>query len=197
MVSEELGAHILQLPYKGDQLSMFIFLPPFASARSLQSSQDGLIQLIQKISNTESGLNELREILNEGMQAKSVEIQIPKFSLEQELPILQLAQSLDIEEILIPNVADLRGFVQDDEESLHIGDAVHRAKISVTEEGTTAAAATALFSFRSSRPAGPAIFHANHPFLYIIYDHSISSILFTGIFRKPIKSNDDSMLNLK
>ncbi|XP_033208975.1 serine protease inhibitor 88Ea-like isoform X2 [Belonocnema kinseyi] len=195
MVSEELGAHVLQLPYMGDEVSMFIFLPPFATARSLQSStQDGLIQLIQRISSTESGLKELREILDEGMQAKPVEVQIPKFSLEQELPMLQLASGLGIEEILTPNGADLRGFVEDNEESLHIGDAVHRAKIEISEEGTTAAAATALFSFRSSRPDGPAIFHANHPFLYLIYDHSNRNILFNGIFRKPKKPDNGGVV---
>ena len=193
VVSEELGAHVLQLPYMDDQVSMFIFLPPFATARSLPSSraQDGLVQLIQKISSTESGLKELREILDEGMQAKSVQVHIPKFNLEQELPMLQLVQSLGIDEILKPNVANLRGFVEDNEESLHIGDAVHRAKIDVSEEGTTAAAATALISFRSSRPAGPAIFNANHPFLYLIYDHPTRSILFNGIFRKPKKPDSD------
>lgn len=169
---------------------MFIFLPPFANTASngtVDEAQDGVVQLIKKITDLTNGLKELREILDGGMQAKSVEVQIPKFSFEEELPVLQLAQDLGFGEVLVPGSADLRGFVEDGEESLHIGDAVHRAKIEVTEEGTSASAATALFSFRSSRPTGPVTFHANHPFLYIIYHHSSHSILFSGIFRKPMK----------
>ncbi|XP_043467079.1 serine protease inhibitor 88Ea-like [Leptopilina heterotoma] len=185
-ISEVLGAHVLQLPYTDENISMFIFLPPFAAASGIKA-QDGLVQLIEKMTTSRDGLAELHEILDGGMQAKSVDVQIPKFSFEEELPMVPLAQNLGISEILVPGAANLLGFVEDGEESLHIGDAVHHAKIEITEEGTTATAATALFSFRSSRPTGPVVFHANHPFLYIIYNHSSRNILFSGIFSKPSK----------
>lgn len=69
--------------------------------------------------------------------------------------------------------------------SVSLGRALHKAKIEVSEVGTKAAAATVLFTFRSSRPIEPAQFNCNHPFVYLIYDKSEKSILFTGVFRRP------------
>lgn len=71
------------------------------------------------------------------------------------------------------------------DEKLSLGGALHKAKIQVNEEGTKAAAATVLFSFRSSRPIEPTTFNCNHPFIYIIYNKIDQSVLFTGVFRRP------------
>lgn len=53
--------------------------------------------------------------------------------------------------------------------------------------GTVAAAATAIFGFRSSRPSEPTTFIANFPFVYLIYERPTSSILFMGVYRDPKK----------
>ncbi|XP_043677271.1 serine protease inhibitor 88Ea-like isoform X3 [Vespula pensylvanica] len=190
VVSEELGAHILELPYKGQEISMFVLLPPFAAARFLNDGANrtqgdgGIRNVLQRIS-TEAGATELRILLDDGMPSRQVEVSLPRFELERELPLVPLLRSLGAGDLVIPGVADLADFLADGEKSLHLGDAVHRAKIEVTEEGTTAAAATALFSFRSSRPSEPAVFNANHPFIYFIYDKPTHSILFCGIYRTP------------
>ncbi|KYN14444.1 Antithrombin-III, partial [Trachymyrmex cornetzi] len=187
-VSEQLGAYILELPYKGDEISMFVLLPPFSTTRSAQNPsnepQDGIHQLVQRLA-TEKGSQELRELLDDGLPPREVEVSLPRFELERELPISQLLHALGAGELLTPGAADLRGFLADGEQSLHLGDAVHRARIEVTEEGTTAAAATAIFTFRSSRPTEPAIFNANHPFVYLIYNKADHIILFIGVFRSP------------
>ncbi|XP_061390213.1 serine protease inhibitor 88Ea-like [Musca vetustissima] len=59
------------------------------------------------------------------------------------------------------------------------------AKIKVDEEGSTAAAATVVFSFRSARAAEPTKFECNHPFMFLIYDNTAKAVLFTGIYRDP------------
>lgn len=71
------------------------------------------------------------------------------------------------------------------DEKVSLGSSLHKARIEVSEEGTKAAAATVLFSFRSSRPAEPAQFKCNHPFIYLIYDKTANAVLFTGVFRRP------------
>ena len=79
--------------------------------------------------------------------------------------------------------ADLSDFSE--QAKLSLGDARHIAKIKVDEEGSTAAATTVLFSFRSSRPIEPTTFVCNHPFLFLIYDQKSEAILFAGIYRDP------------
>lgn len=195
VVSEDLGAHVLELPYKGENISMFIFLPPFVSTKTPESpadlsvnstvDRDGIRQLIQRMSTTETGLQELKEILELGMPPRDVEVSLPRFTIEKELPVNALLHAMGAGEILGSN-ADLRGFLANSTDNLHLGDAVHRARIELTEEGTTAAAATAIFSFRSSRPAQPAIFNANHPFVYLIYDRDSQAIIFSGVYRTPV-----------
>lgn len=68
---------------------------------------------------------------------------------------------------------------------LSFNDAKHVAKIKVDEEGSTAAASTFLFSFRSARPVEPTKFECNHPFLFLIFDRVAKAVLFTGIYRDP------------
>lgn len=89
---------------------------------------------------------------------------------------------MDIGE-LFTSSADLSGLTGSPE--LKLDDVVHKAKITLDEEGTTASAATAIFNFRSSRPLDPAKFICNHPFVYILYDKKTSTLLFTGIYNRP------------
>lgn len=89
-------------------------------------------------------------------------------------------------EHLFDTSADLSGYFEAD--NVVLDDAVHKAKIEINEEGSTAAAATVLFSFRSSRPLEPAQFFCNHPFMFLIYDHKSKGILFTGVYKGPSQS---------
>lgn len=178
----------MELPYKGNEISMFILLPPFVTKISNDSSSNGerdsIYHLIERLS-TEAGYTEIRDLLTSDSLPQPVEIILPRFEAEKELQITTLLDAIGAGELVIPDVANLKGFVEDGEESVHLGAAVHRARIEVTEEGTTAAAATALYTFRSGRPLVPTVFNANHPFVYFIYEKPKRTILFAGIFRNP------------
>lgn len=84
---------------------------------------------------------------------------------------------------LFESTANLTEFSE--KQSLKFDDAVHQAKIEIDEEGSVAAAATAIFSFRSSRPSEPAQFICNHPFMFLIHDQKSKEILFAGVYRGP------------
>lgn len=75
-MSDELGAHVLQLPYKGSSVSMFVFLPPYAAPKGISNV---LMRLTSK---------NLQEILSEeAMTPRKVEVGLPRFSVEQSMEL--------------------------------------------------------------------------------------------------------------
>lgn len=81
--------------------------------------------------------------------------------------------------------ADLTGFTDQYQGLIHVTDAIHKAYVEVSEEGTEAAAVTALtFTTRSgaSRPPPPILFHCNRPFLFLIRDKPTNNNLFLGAY---------------
>ena len=70
-----------------------------------------------------------------------------------------------------------------------IGDVVHQAFLEVNEKGAEAAAATAVEAKFGGAPPlqRPVVFHADHPFFFIIRDHLSDSILFMGRLVDPGK----------
>ncbi|KAF4529448.1 hypothetical protein B566_EDAN014224 [Ephemera danica] len=164
-VSHALGAHLLELPYKSNEVSMVILLPPY-----LNDPDGGLQQLLNKL--TPQALQEAME--PGSMAARAVEVAIPKFTVEHSIEL---------------QPADLTGFSDPEDNStsrVWLDGAVHKARLEVDEKGSVAAAATALFSFRSSRPLEPEQFVCDHPFVYLIVDKlGGGTILFAGIYRNP------------
>jgi len=71
--------------------------------------------------------------------------------------------------------------------SLHISAVVHKAFVDVNEEGTEAAAATAVgVAANAVIPSQePVIFKADHPFVFLIQDKHTGSILFLGRVMDP------------
>ena len=70
---------------------------------------------------------------------------------------------------------------------LYVTDAVQKAFIEVEEEGTVAAAATALYLTDPSAtfPPPPKPFIADHPFLFFIRDTTTGRLLFMGRVAHP------------
>ncbi|XP_049821996.1 serine protease inhibitor 88Ea isoform X2 [Aethina tumida] len=169
-VSEKLGAHILELPYQGNKISMYILLPPFTKENNIEATLKNLT------------LENFVSIINsETLISKTVQVALPKFSLETTVELVPVLEKIGVGDLFTPT-ADFSVLT---EGKVELGKAIHKARIEVNEEGTKAAAASVLFSFRSSRPLEPVVFHCNHPFVYILYDKDRQSILFTGVFRRP------------
>ncbi|XP_037716108.1 serine protease inhibitor 88Ea [Drosophila subpulchrella] len=182
-VDEQLRAHVLQLPYRtvfesqekedslpdeNSDISMVLILPPFNS----NSLEDVLSRL-----NADS----LDESLKQAMP-REIEVSLPKFEFEQRLELNPILAKMGIKKMFDQSTATFDDLTS---ETISIGDSKHVAKIKVDEEGSTAAAATVLFTYRSARPVEPAKFECNHPFLFVIYDRTSRAILFTGIYRDP------------
>jgi len=81
--------------------------------------------------------------------------------------------------------ADLSGM--DGTKNLAISDVIHQAFVEVNEEGTEAAAATAVEMMKAAVSEGPHIptFSADHPFIFLIQDKETGLILFMGRMNDP------------
>ncbi len=73
---------------------------------------------------------------------------------------------------------------------LYIAAVIHKAFVDVNEEGTEAAAATAVVMRAKSMPEPPPVFRADHPFLFLIQDTRTGTILFMGRLADPAKTGE-------
>lgn len=171
-VSDTLMAHILELPYEGDDISMYILLPPFAK-------EDGVETVLKRLT-----LDTFRSVVNDSMLPRQVKLSLPKFSLEHTVELTPILESLGVGNLFRQD-ADFS--VLTGRRDLSVGAGIHKAKIEITEEGTRAAAATAIFSWRmlSTKVEVPVEFKCNRPFVFVIYNRVMHTILFTGVLRRP------------
>ena len=79
--------------------------------------------------------------------------------------------------------ADFSGM--DGTRELYLQDVLHKAFVSVDEEGTEAAAATAVVVGITSAPAEPIQVKIDSPFIFLIRDIETGSILFVGRVLNP------------
>jgi len=107
---------------------------------------------------------------------------MPKFKLETNYDLKPPFQKMGMKDAF-GGAADFSGmgWLKGD---LWISQIKHKAFVEVNEEGTEAAAATAVEMATKSIPYYP-VFRADHPFLFIIQDNQSSAILFMGRMVNP------------
>ena len=177
-VSEELQAHVLEMPYEGDHVSMVVILPPW---------KDNSLQETVKRMTPETLQGVMGEIQTGFYKVEKLDVLLPKFSISGDLELLEPLSSLGINS-LFGGRSNLTGFMDqygDSEDTISLDSAKHKSFIEVNEEGSEAAAATALLGFRSARPLFHSEFKADHPFLFLIYDKQVDTILFFGVYQHP------------
>ena len=115
---------------------------------------------------------------------KKVVVSLPRFKMEYGFDLSKTLQSMGMKDAF-GRKADFSGITKD--RDLYISAVIHKAFVDVNEEGTEAAAATATkFGARAiGKTPPPAIFRADHPFLFLIRDVKSGSILFLGRVMNP------------
>jgi serine protease inhibitor len=158
----------LELPYKGGDLSMTIFLP---------KETDGLAALEQSL--TAEKLATWLSTLEE----QEVIVALPKFRMTSEFSLAEVLKSMGMTDAFDVKEADLSGMTG--KKDLFITAVLHKAFVEVNEEGTEAAAATGVVVALKSAPPSQPVFRADHPFLFLIRDLRSNSILFLGRVMDP------------
>ena len=109
-------------------------------------------------------------------ETANVVANIPKFEYEYSAELNEMLKSLGMS-TAFSDSADFSGMSQS---GLFIRDVLHQTKISVTEEGTRAAAATGVVM--SAAPDGDKQVILNRPFMYMIIDTETMLPLFAGVY---------------
>jgi serpin B len=167
--SDERSFQLLELPYKGDALSMVILLP---------KTIDGLTQLESSLSfaKLEGWLAKLA--------SRRVQVSLPKFKLTEAFELRDPLSELGMPIAFERGRADFSGMTGT--RDFAISAVVHKAFVEVEEKGTEAAAATAVVAIRAAVVAAPpVVFRADHPFFFLIRDTRNGSILFLGRLDRP------------
>jgi serpin B len=154
----------VSLLYYGSKYSMVIVLPEQGKFKTFESSltADTISSIFKSFA------------------TRTVTLYLPKFSFEWFSSLKTLLRNLGMN-IPFSDVADFTGISNP---SLIIGDAVHKAYIGVNEQGTEAAAATAVIMLPPSIPT-PMTMNINRPFIFIIRENSSGTVLFLGRVLKP------------
>jgi len=160
--TEEL--QILEMFYEGEELSMLILLPKEDNLKSVEESLN------------KEKITELRNMLIE----EQVDVYIPKFKFETKYFMNEILKKMGMSTAF--SNADFSGM--DGTKELFISDVIHQSFVEVNEEGTEAAAATAVV-MPTAAPMEGTVFRADHPFIFAIQERGTGNILFLGRVVNP------------
>jgi serpin B len=161
---------MVELPYKGKDLSMLVLLPKktegLADLEKLLTA-DNLAKWQGKVSET------------------TLTLFLPKFKVTGDFGLKTELVAMGMELPFASGSADFSGMSR---EPLFLSDVVHKTFVDVDEEGTEAAGATAAVMSFGGPPPKAATFRADHPFVFLVRDNRSGSVLFVGRVVDPTKS---------
>ncbi|MGB6065785.1 MAG: serpin family protein [Desulfomonilaceae bacterium] len=168
--AEKLELQIVEMPYKGEGLSMVVLLP---------SKQKNFDEFERSL--TSDKLHRWTRML----PMRLVEVHFPKFKMDSAYRLRRTLMKLAMTDPFSVNDADFSGMTG--KKNLFIEEALHKAFVDVKEEGTEAAAATAVTATLKGmpRPKPIPVFRADHPFVFLIWHKPSRCILFMGRVVKP------------
>lgn len=158
----------IELPYKDHGASMYIFLP--REGKSLSEVYDQL-----SFETWNSWRSQMKK--HEGI------LYLPKFQLEYEATLNEVLIVLGMEDAFSTN-ADFSRMVEGG--GLAISEVKHKSYLDVNEEGTEAAAATAVAVVELAAPVERFTMNINRPFFFAIQENTSGMILFMGALHEPI-----------
>ena len=165
---EDDRVQVLKLPYAGSSLSMVIVLPR-VNVKLIELEKD---LTKEKIEQWLKNLSETR-----------VQLFLPRFKILERLSMKETLVKMGMTDAFSDkaNFSKIDGTLK-----LKIQNVIHQAFVEVNEEGTEAAAATAVIvGIKMAMPVMPVIFRADRPFMFFIQEETSNTILFMGRLQKP------------
>jgi serpin B len=174
-------AKVLELPYVNNEVSMFVFLPNESDTSALEASL------------TSTNFNAwMAARQTSPAHPVTVDLTLPKFKFSTSYDLGSDLQALGMPTAFSPTTADFSGMATlPPNARLCITKVVHKAFVAVDEDGTEAAGATAVvvgIIAVSTTSLSEVPFVVDHPFIIVIYENSIKTILFMGRVNDPTAS---------
>lgn len=160
---------VLELPYTGGGVSMIILLP----------KKIGGLQQIEATLSKENMAKWLG-----ALSTRDVLVFLPRFKTMRRFNLSGTLASMGMVDAFSETSANFAG-MDGRPDWLYISALIHKAFVEVNEEGTEAAAATAVVMSGRSVPAQPLVFRADHPFVFLIQETQTGCILFAGRVSDP------------
>ncbi len=168
------GWQAVELPYERFDLSMLLLVPDESRFREFEDSLDA---------------DRLTAIVSQ-LRGAQVSLTMPKFQFDSKFELRNTLAAMGMDSAFDPGRAnfsamDGRSCQVGDPGCLLIHDVVHQAFVSVNEEGTEAAAATAVVMRMQSAPPDRVVLTIDRPFVFVIRDRPTEAIIFLGRFEEP------------
>jgi serpin B len=161
------GYQTVELPYQGEKAAMLLVVPDAGRFAEVQAAL------------TASTL----DALPGSLQPKKVELHLPKFKYDSSASLSDTLSQMGMPDAFTPTVADFSGI--DGGRDLFISALLHKAFVAVDEDGTEAAAATAVVVGAAMMPVVDVQLTIDRPFIFIIRDTQTGSLLFVGQVTNP------------
>ncbi len=162
----ENGVSAIELPYADDDLSMIAILP------------DGDIDKIGE----SLTLDQIKQLCVD-MFSQEVDVTLPRFKMEAGYGLGGMLSAMGMPDAFSAKLADFSGMTG--RPNLYIGKVIHKARIEVNEEGSEAAAATAVVMEDKAIMLEKEVFRADRPFFFMIVHNKTGAILFVGRLSNP------------
>jgi len=161
------GYQAVELPYEGNELSMVIFLPD-----------------ADRFDEFEGTLGATRvETILQDLNQREIELTMPKFTFEWAASVKSVLSAMGMPVAFSAAAADFSGM--NGVRELFLQDVIHKAFVAVDEEGTEAAAATAVIVGLTAAPSASLVVTVDRPFVFLIRDIETGAILFVGRVLNP------------
>jgi len=168
---DEHKAQAVEIPYKGNRISMIVILPdPESSLEELEKAveEKGLSKILDTKENT---------YLLKSFVTEELDLSLPKFKMETSLDLVKTLKDMGMTNMFDSDKAD---FSKMGLSEIYVTDAGQKAFIEVNEEGTEAAAATFSVFVPKIWTPPPIEFKCDRPFMFLIRDRQTDLTLFSG-----------------
>lgn len=161
------GYQAVELPYAGNSAAMDIIVPDAGRFEEIESALT----------------SEVFEDMLASMEQTSLIFRMPKFEFESSFSLSDQLSNLGMSAAFDRNAADFSGMTG--KKDLFISKVIHKAFVAVDEEGTEAAAATAVVMETAGAAIENLVLVVDRPFIFVIRDLESRQILFIGRVLNP------------